>query len=145
MSATTPPISPKLIGQTEKTLNAILQRIIGDRISEPEWVSLVVLSGAGSDLSRAEATDLVAGALKLNASDAAEVLDALAQRRLFDSPLEGTQAVTPAGRELLHEVRIETERVTQRLWGDLPADELDVAARVLATILERAERELAVR
>jgi hypothetical protein len=33
--------------------------------------------------------------------------------------------------------------ITGRLWGDLPAEELDVAARVLSTVLKRATAELA--
>jgi hypothetical protein len=32
---------------------------------------------------------------------------------------------------------------TRRLWGDLPAEDLSAAGRVLRVVLERANRELA--
>jgi hypothetical protein len=32
--------------------------------------------------------------------------------------------------------------LTERLWGDLPAADLDTARRVLAVVLERANAEL---
>ena len=136
-------LSPKLIGQTEKTLNAILQRIVGDRVSEPEWVALVVLSGAADDQRAGDATAIVAGALKLEPEQAAGIVSSLGLRGLLETSADGAARITTAGRELLGEVRSRTEQVTQRLWGDLPADELAVAANVLTAVLERAERELA--
>jgi hypothetical protein len=33
--------------------------------------------------------------------------------------------------------------ITQRLWGDLPAEDLAIAGRVLGTVLVRANAELA--
>ena len=37
----TTPFGPQLIGETEKTLNAILRRVLqGTGLSEPQWVTL---------------------------------------------------------------------------------------------------------
>jgi DNA-binding MarR family transcriptional regulator len=163
-------LSPKLIGQTEKTLNAILQRIVGDRVSEPEWVALVALSGAGEELHGAgeelhgageelhgageelhgagerlhgtDITAIIAAALKLQPQQADGIVRSLTQRGLLETGPDGAVRITTAGRELLKDVRSQTEQVTQRLWGDLPEDELTLAGNVLTTVLERAEREL---
>ena len=135
-------ISPKLIGQTEKTMNAILQRIIGDRVTEPEWVSLVVLAGAG-EFTSSDATGMVAGALKVQPPEGERVLGSLTRRGLIGATTAGKQGLTDDGRALVSEVRVRTDDVIQRLWGDLPAEELEVAANVLSAVLARAERELA--
>jgi hypothetical protein len=41
------------------------------------------------------------------------------------------------------QIRGAATEITARLWGDLPADDLDAAGRVLATVLDRANAELA--
>jgi hypothetical protein len=44
---------------------------------------------------------------------------------------------------LFGRVRGSVTETTERLWGDLPADDLATAGRVLNTILGRANAELA--
>ena len=48
--ATTPAFGPPLIGQTEKALNAILDRqLAGTGMTEPQWVTLsLTVAGGGS-------------------------------------------------------------------------------------------------
>jgi DNA-binding MarR family transcriptional regulator len=50
---------------------------------------------------------------------------------------------TPAGQELHTRVRAVIAQITERLWGDLPADDLAATARVLSAVLARADAELA--
>ncbi|GAA1078222.1 MarR family transcriptional regulator [Kitasatospora arboriphila] len=50
---------------------------------------------------------------------------------------------TEAGRALLTAVGAETAPITARIWGDIPADDLAAAGRVLALVAERANAELA--
>ncbi|WP_207386614.1 MarR family winged helix-turn-helix transcriptional regulator [Protofrankia symbiont of Coriaria ruscifolia] len=51
--------------------------------------------------------------------------------------------LTPAGATRFHRVREGIGRITQRLYGGLPTEELATAHRVLATVTERANAELA--
>ena len=51
--------------------------------------------------------------------------------------------VTKAGQQLQTRIRTAVGEITERLWGDLPAEELTTAGRVLSTILARANEELA--
>ena len=144
MNDTTPPFA-QLIGQTEKTLNAILGRLLAGAVSEPEWVALVLIAGSGGTADRDEFTSRVAQALKTDRQTAAHHVGQLAAKGLVLTAPQADSAVTLTedGHRLLGRIRKQTGDVTERLWGDLPQPDLDVAGRVLSTVLERAEADLA--
>jgi DNA-binding MarR family transcriptional regulator len=158
MNDTTPPFT-QLIGQTEKSMNAILDRLLAGDVTEPQWVTLVLIAGRGGSADRDDFTGQVAHALKVDQETAAKHISQLAAKGLVltaptapgaGSAVRLTEAgsavtLTEAGQLLLQRVKQQTGEVTQRLWGDLPAADLDVAGRVLSTVLERAEAELATR
>lgn len=149
------PFGAQLIGQTEKTMNAILDRVLADRISEPEWVALVLIAGSGGSAGHDQFTARVAFALKETQETAAARVGQLAAKGLVQiTPEPGTSvapepgasvALTETGQRLMSSIRQHVDAITQRLWGDLPAADLDVAGRVLRTVLERAEAEVAAR
>jgi DNA-binding MarR family transcriptional regulator len=135
----------RLIGQTEKTLNAILIRLLSGAVSEPEWVALVLIAGSGGSAGADELTAQVARGLKSNQQTAAGHMASLAAKGLVlrSEPGPGTGVwLTDAGRRLMGDVQAQVGTLTQRLWGDLPAADMDVTSRVLSTVLERAEAEL---
>lgn len=146
MNAVTPPFQ-QLIGQTEKTLNAILDRLLGDVVSEPQWVTLVLIAHSGGSADRDEFTIRVAHALKADQETAANHIGQLAAQGLLLTAPEAGSAVTltEAGQQFVRRVQQQANDVTQRLWGDLPAADLDVARSVLSTVLKRAEAKLAPR
>ncbi|WP_238007332.1 hypothetical protein KZZ52_02325 [Dactylosporangium sp. AC04546] len=126
-----------VIGQTEKALNAILDRLLAGRnITEPQWVALT-LTVMGGD------ADKIAGALKVDGDTARQRLAELADAGLVRLDAEGAATVTEAGRAQWTEVRAAIGPITERLWGDLPPADLDVTGRVLSTILDRANQYLA--
>jgi DNA-binding MarR family transcriptional regulator len=146
MNDTTPPFA-QLIGQTEKTLNAILDRLLAGAVSEPQWVALVLIAGSGGTADRDEFTSRAARALKTDQQTAACYVGQLAAKGLVRTspPADSAVTLTEEGHQLLGRVRKQTGDVTGRLWGDLPQPDLDVAGRVLSTVLERAEADLAAR
>jgi len=125
----------RLVGQTEKTLNAILDKVLAGTVSERQWVALVVIAGGGP------AGDRVARALKTDQRGAADHIAALAAQGLVETGPSGT-AVTADGQRLIDRVQAQVGEITQRLWGDIPAADMAVVRRVLGTVLERAEAEL---
>jgi DNA-binding MarR family transcriptional regulator len=136
----------QLIGQTEKTLNAILGRLLaGTDITEPQWVTLTVAVMSGGSVPATQFASRVAGALKVGGDDARTRIDELANAQLIElrQTDEEEVSVTDAGRELHADIRGQVTEITQRLWGDLSADDLATAGRVLSTVLERANAELA--
>ena len=131
-----PTLTPRLIGETEKTLNAFLGRLLaGTGVTEQQWVILSVAVARGGCVTPQQA----ASALKLSASQAQDQLEQLTTAGYLT---DGT-SVTQRARDLFSRVRAATLEITEWLWGDLPAEDLATAGRVLSTIADRANAELA--
>jgi DNA-binding MarR family transcriptional regulator len=141
-----PTFSTQLIGQTEKTLNVILDRLLaGTGLDEPQWVTLTLAVMSGGPVERATFVGRVAGSLKVGDAQARRSLNELAAAGLLEAPdVDGASVrVTDAGRELHGRIRGTVSEITERMWGDLPPEDLAAAGRVLTTVLERANAELA--
>jgi DNA-binding MarR family transcriptional regulator len=143
---TTPTFNAQILGQTEKALNAILDReLTGTGLTEPRWVTLTLTVMSGGTVERDELVDRVAGGLKVSEAEAQARVGELAAAGLLQAPQgEGSRVtLTEAGRELHARIATAVAPITQRMWGDLPAEDLATAGRVLSTILARANAELA--
>jgi DNA-binding MarR family transcriptional regulator len=143
----TPPFGTQIIGRTEKALNAILDRLLDDtNLTEPQWVALTLTVASGGTIGRDELVSRVAGALKVTDAEAAARVDELAAAELVDVPDDPASPVqvTDTGRELQSRIRAQVGEITERLWGDLPAEDLATAGRVLSMVLDRANDELAL-
>jgi DNA-binding MarR family transcriptional regulator len=141
---TTPTFGTPVIGQTEKALNAILDRqLAGTGLTEPQWVTLTVASTG--TFGRDQLISRMAGVLKVSEAEAQAHITELAAVRLLHAPDgEGSLVkLTDAGQQLQGQIRTAVTQITQRLWGDLPEEDLAATGRVLSTILARANAELA--
>jgi hypothetical protein len=129
--------------QTEKTLNAILGRLLaGTGRSEAQWVTLAVAVTSGGSIERRAFVSRIAGALKISEAEAQARIDELAAEHLFDID-DAAVTVTDAGKQLQGRILGAVGEITGRLWGDLSPEDLAAAGRVLTTVLERATDELA--
>ena len=143
---TTPTFSAQLLGQTEKAANAILDRLLAEpRLSEPQWVTLSITAASGGTLARGQLVERVADALKVSDDEAQERITELAAQGLVHDAGDddATITVTDRGQRVHGQIRAAVTEITQRLWGDLPVDDLMTAGRVLETVLARANVELA--
>lgn len=135
--------STALVGQVETAFGAILDReLSGTGLSAPGWIVLTVALAGGGAAERARVVRQVAGARKISEAEVQAYIDELAAEGLLIGPGEERVTLTDAGRRLHGEIRTAVAEITQRLWGDLPAEELATAARVLSTVLARANEEL---
>lgn len=137
--------SPQVIGQTEKAMNAILDRLlIGTDLAEPEWVTLTVTANSGSTVDREQLIDRLVGAVKVSEARARALVTELVTKGFLQAAgRDGSELeLTVSGRRLHDRIRSATMEVTERLWGDLPVEDLDIAGRVLTTVLARANAEL---
>jgi hypothetical protein len=142
MSASTA-FTPRLIGETEKTLNAILDRhLAGADLTEQHWITLSLAVVSGGSIDRDQLVRQVSGGAKFSEDDVRARVSELIDRKLLDDSGSDQVIVTDAGREVHARIRSANVELTERLWGDLPAADLEVAARVLATVLERANAEV---
>jgi len=131
------PFGPQLIGETEKTLVALLRRFLAETgLTEPQWVTLRIagqLEGAGD-----EQRLVAAVADRAHFPDAAELVEAVTSRGLVDDG-----RLTAAGRTTVTDLLARSEAVTGSIWADHPADDLAATTRVLNEVLTRARRILA--
>jgi hypothetical protein len=144
MSTTTPTFSPAILGQTEKALNAILDRqLAGTGLNESRWITLTLTVMSGGTVDRDQLVGQVAGGLKVSEAEAQARIAELAAAQLVQEGERSTVQVTDAGAQLHAKIRTATTQITERMWGDLPAEDLATAGRVLSVVLERANAELA--
>ena len=142
LMSTTPTFTPRLIGETEKTLNAILDRhLSGAGLTEQHWITLTLAVVSSGSIDRGELVKQVSGGAKFSDDDVRARVSELIGMQLLDDSGSREVTVTNAGRELHARIRAANVELTERLWGDLPKADLEVAARVLATVLERANAE----
>ena len=126
------PFGPQLIGETEKTLNALLHRFLhGTGLTEPQWVTLRL---AGVLDGTVDADGLAtAVADRAHFSDAADLVVELADRGLL-----ADGRLTSAGRALTTATLATINTDTAPIWDDLPTDDVAATTRVLNEVITRA-------
>jgi hypothetical protein len=131
------PFGPQLIGETEKTLNALLRRYLeGSHLTEPQWVTLRladVFDGSvdGDGLAAAVAD-------RAHFADAANLVAELTSRGLL-----ANGRPTTAGRDLISAVQARIANATAPIWNSLPDNDVAAATRVLNEVVSRARAVLA--
>lgn len=130
------PFGPQLIGETEKTLNALLRRCLdGTGLTEPQWVTLRLADLLDGSVD--------AEGLAAAVADRARFIDAVdLVTELTDRGLLGDGRLTAAGRALTEAVRGNITTETAPIWDDLPAEDVAAAARVLNEVVTRARAAL---
>jgi DNA-binding MarR family transcriptional regulator len=139
------PFGTQAIGQTEKALGAILDRqLAGTGLTERQWVTLSVTATLGSTLTREQLLGRVAGVFKIDQAGAQDLVSQLVDAGLVRETTDDGPRIQASeqGSQLFASVRGSIAEITERLWGDLPAADLEIAGRVLAAVLERANAEL---
>lgn len=132
----TTPFGPVLIGETEKTLNALLHRFLdGTGLTEPQWVTLRLADLHDGSVDADGLAAVVADRAHL--PDAAKLVDKLTDRGLL-----GDGQLTSAGRELIAAVQAKINSQTAPIWDDLPPDDVAAATRVLNEVVTRARTVL---
>lgn len=140
-----PTFSTALVGQAESAFGAILDReLAGTGLSAPQWIALTLAIVGGGSLDRDQLIHRVASVRKVSESAVQAYINDLAAARLLRLCGEeaATVTVTDAGRQLHGQVGTAVAGITQRLWGDLDAEDLATTARVLSSVLARANQEL---
>ena len=126
------PFGPVLVGQTEKTLQALLrQTLTGTGLDERAWVALRLATMVDGQVDRAGLISVVADRAKF--ADTAMLVEALTERGLV---VDGRP--TEDGRQLVSTVLAASEASSDAVWRDLTTDDVEAATRVLNQVLRRA-------
>ena len=142
---TVPTLNGMVIGQAEAATRAVLDNFLAESgTSFLPWVALNLLTLAGGKLAQDERVMRVRRGRKLDAPPALAALNELIAvghvRQTSGTP--PLIEVTASGVALYNRIRSGIDAITDRLYGDLPPDELVTAARVLTILTERANAEL---
>jgi hypothetical protein len=128
---------PQLIGETEKTLNAMLRRALeGSGLSEPQWVTLRI----ADQLDAVDGPSLAAAVVdSAHFTNPAQLVDPLTERGLLDGG-----RLTARGRELLESLQAAITEMTAPIWHDLGNEDVAAAERLLHEIIRRSRLVLGV-
>jgi hypothetical protein len=126
-------LNPQIIGRAENAHKPLMAlALAGTGTTFPQWVALrLVATGTTFGLA-----DEVAVALKIPAAD-------IVAGMVADGLLTPQESLTEAGRARYDEIRSTVDAIVARVYADIPAEDLEVAGRVLTTITARADAEAA--
>jgi hypothetical protein len=135
--------TPRLIGQTENALRALLERhLTGTGLTYHTWVLLNATVQSGGEADRVWLAALATDALKIDQAGVDAGIAALAGAGLVTADAASVRA-TGSGRELHERTATKTQPYTAGIMADLAPDDVAAAGRVLTTVLERANGYLA--
>jgi hypothetical protein len=121
---------PQLIGETEKTLQALLRRALaGTGLDERHWVALRLAAQPDGTALRDRISD------RAHFDDADDLVSALEQRHLVADDVP-----TADGRAMLERVLTRSAALSGPIWDDV--EDADAAARALTAVLARARSAL---
>jgi hypothetical protein len=144
------------IGQAERTLRALLERLLEEAgLSFAEWTVLVFLDGAGGPLIAGELVRRQVVGRVVSEAEARAAVDGLLSRGLLapadevhgtGGPGDGEDprlAPTAAAEAAYLPVRRAVDHIADGLYGDLPVTDLEATHRTLAEVYRRANAWLA--
>ena len=126
------PFGPQLIGETEKTLDALLHRFLQRTgLTERQWVTLRLAGMLDGSVD----ADGLATALadRAHFSDAGDLVAELTDRGLL-----ADGRLSAAGRELTTTLQTTITADTAPIWDNLPSDDVAADTRVLNEVITRA-------
>ncbi|MFM9702215.1 MULTISPECIES: MarR family transcriptional regulator [Streptomyces] len=141
-TTTAPPVDSRVIGLAHYAARAVLERVLSRHgVTFQQQITLRPAVADGP-LDREALAGRVVASLKIDPDEARAVIGELLAKGLLAADGESIRA-TDAGRTLHDTVTAETAPVTARIYAGISAEDRAVAGRVLTTITERAEAELA--
>jgi hypothetical protein len=108
-----------------------------------QWVALNFTAVNGESIERAQLIATVANAIRIDDAAADGVITELHDEGWLETVSGSVVAFTDAGRERYLRTRAAIDQTSAPLYADLPPSDLAAARRVLNTISERADIQLA--
>lgn len=140
---TAPPVDSRVIALAHYAARGVLESVLTRYgITFQESVTLRPVVVADGPVEREGLVGQIVDALKVDAADVHDTVEALIARQLVAA--EGSKVLaTEAGRGLYTATSAETGKIAARIYDGIPAADLATAGRVLALVNERANAELA--
>ncbi|WP_426595736.1 hypothetical protein ACPPVS_09000 [Cellulomonas sp. McL0617] len=134
-------LNGQIIGQAERATRTLLERQLRSTgLRFEQWVAVNQLQAGVAD--RGQLVGRLVGGLKIDDEAAQDAVDGVIALGLVAGE-DDRLTLTPAGAERFGMVLGQISAITERLYGDVPPADLEVAGRVLTLVTERADAELA--
>ena len=142
---TTPVLTGRDIGITYQAIAAIRDRLLADvGMTFEDSIQLNVLADApASTAASSELLAVLTAGLKLSDDAASAAIDALVSRGLATRDAAGAVTATALAVDAHQRFTALVAQLAPRLYGDIPTEDLEAAKRVLDTVTERANQQLA--
>ena len=143
---TTPVLTGRDIVITYQAIAAIRDRLLADLgMTFEDSIQLNLLADAPeATVPASELVAVLAAGLKLSDDAASAAIDALVDRGLATRDAAGSVTATEHAVDAHRRFNALVAQLAPRLYGDIPRADLEAAKRVLDTVTERANRQLAV-
>ncbi|WP_405939969.1 hypothetical protein OG338_27825 [Streptomyces sp. NBC_00726] len=142
-TSTTPAVNGQVIGMAHYATRALAERLLPRGTTFPQALALTAVETAGGTVGRRALIERLTGAVKLDVPAAeATVADSTSAGLLEERPGD-LLALTPAGGALVRSYKAGIADIAATLYGDLPAEDLAAAGRVLTEVTARADAMLA--
>lgn len=141
-----PTLNGRILGEAERATRAVLDRLLEETgTTFYQWVALNALAMNGGAIAPDELVRRMVFGLKIDAEVAGAAQAELLEQGLAtpSSRKPGALELTGEGRERHDRIRAGIEQISERLYGDVPVEDLRVTGRVLTLLTERANAELA--
>ncbi|MFD5070032.1 hypothetical protein ACFWNC_19165 [Streptomyces sp. NPDC058369] len=141
--ATAPAVNGQVIGMAHYATRALAERLLPRGTTFNEALALNAAEAAGGTVERGALTGRLTGAVKLGLPAAEATVTALTSAGLLEERPADLLALTPAGDALVQSYKASVADIAAALYGDLPADDLAAAGRILTEVTARADAMLA--
>ena len=146
MTTTAPTVNGRVIALAHYAGRSLLEGVLARHgATFHQSVTLRAVIAAGGSIGRDELVADVTGSLKADGSVVRGVIEEMTAAKLLEGhPAEASRIrLTDAGRELYESTTAETAEISARLYAGIPAEDLEIAGRVLTLVTGRANAELA--
>lgn len=145
---TTPTVNGQVIGRAHYATRAVLEGVLSTTgTTFRESVALNATMDGGGRVERHALVERMTSTLKIDATVAETVLAGLIAQGLLEITVEpgapARLAVTARGSDLHRAHGAALTEITDRLYADLPAEDLAAAGRILTEVTARANAVLA--
>ncbi|MEV0094582.1 MarR family transcriptional regulator [Streptomyces sp. NPDC050738] len=141
-----PTVNGQVIGQAHYATRALLEgALVQSGTSFHQALALNYVADRGGSVDTGAIVGRLVGGVKIEEALARTVVDELISGKLLETAEGDEVRFTDAGAELHEHTRTAGNNIAARLYGDIPAADLEAAGRVLALVTERANAELAGR
>ena len=141
--ATAPAVNGQVIGMAHHATRAVAERLLTQGTTFHQALALNAAEAAGGSVGRGALIGRLTDAVKLALPVAEATVAELTSAGLLEERPGDLLALTSAGDALVRSYQAGVADIAAALYGDLPAEDLAAAGRVLAEVTARADAMLA--